>query len=98
MPSTIEQVRREYGARGLGVVAIDIEEAREAVAAWVRESRVSVPVLLDLDGQVARQWDVTSTPTVFLLARDGRVVAKAVGNRPWMSAEGQALLQALLEL
>lgn len=88
---------REYGPRGLSIVAIDIEEPRETVAAWVRGNRVSVPVLLDTDGQVTRQWEVTATPTVFLVARDGRVVGKALGNKPWTSPKGRALLEALLD-
>lgn len=91
-------MHREYGPRGLAILAIDIEESRDVVASWAREHGLSVPVLLDAGGQVARQWEVTATPTVFLLARDGRVVGKAVGNRPWTSAEGRALLHALLEL
>jgi hypothetical protein len=35
LPSTIEQVHREYGPRGLAVLAVNIEESRDVVAAWV---------------------------------------------------------------
>jgi len=89
-------VHRAYRDRGLVVVAIDIEESPEAVARWVRARGLTVPVVLDRDGAVTRAWQVTVTPTVFLLDRQGRVRGKALGTRPWTAPDGRALLEALL--
>ena len=96
MPSTIEQVHRDYGARGLAVLAVNIEESPEVVAAWVRNKRVTMDVLLDPPGVASRAWAITATPAAFLLDRDGRVVARAVGTRPWTEPEGRAVIEALL--
>ena len=96
MPSSIEQVHQEYGERGLTIVAIDIREPPGTVAAWVDQHLTSFPVLLDADGRVARQYAVTATPTVFLVSRDGRLLGKALGPKPWTSERGRALLGALL--
>lgn len=96
MPSTIEQVHREYGVRGLAVLAVNIEESPETVAAWVRSKRLSVDVLLDPPGVASEAWAITATPTAFLVDRDGRVVARAVGTRPWTAPEGRAVIEALL--
>ena len=96
MPSTIEQVHREYRARGLAVLAVNIEESPEAVAAWVRSKRVTMDVLLDPPGVASRAWAITATPSAFLVDRDGRVVARAVGTRPWTAPEGRAVIEALL--
>jgi peroxiredoxin len=95
LPSTIEQVHQEFKDRGLTVLAIDFQEPREKVQAWVRDSRASFTVLLDPDGQVTRAYGVTATPTVFLVGRDGRLRGKAVGTRAWDSKTGRALLAAL---
>jgi hypothetical protein len=54
-----------------------------------------VPVLLDADGGVTRRYEVPVTPTAFLLARDGTLVGKAVGTKPWTSPTGRAVLRAL---
>jgi hypothetical protein len=89
-------VQREFGQQGLVIVAIDIKEPGTTVANWVRGSRTSVPVVLDADGQVSRKYEVTVTPTVFLVGRDGALVGKALGTRPWTSEKGRALLRALL--
>ena len=74
-----------------------MEESPDAVAAWVRNKGLSVDVLLDPPGVAARAWTITATPTTFLVDRDGRLIAKAVGTRPWTEPEGRAVIEALLE-
>lgn len=96
MPSAIEQVHQEYRGRGLAVLAIDIQEERDKVHAWVERHLVSVPVVLDRDGAVTRRYDVTATPTAFVVTRDGAVVGKALGAKAWTSPAGRALIEALL--
>ena len=96
MPSTIEQLHQEYKDKGLVVLAVDIEEKPEVVARWVKGKSLTMPVLLDVDGRVTNGWGVTSTPTVFLVGRDGRLVAKAVGNRAWTSDKARQLFTHLL--
>jgi peroxiredoxin len=96
LPSTIETVHRELRDRGLEVVAINMEESADEVAAWVREHKLTTRVLLDVDGTVSRAYQITGTPTVFLVGRDGRLVAKAPGTKPWASPQGRDLLRALL--
>ena len=89
-------MHREFKDRGLRVVAIDIQENQRTVTSWVAAHDLSFTVLLDPDGQVTRAYEVTATPTVFIVARGGRVVGKALGTKEWTSAAGQALLQALV--
>jgi peroxiredoxin len=94
LPSEIEQVHRRYRDR-LTVLAIDIQEPRETVAAWAKEKRVSFTILLDPSGAVSNRYEVTATPTVFLVSRDGKLVAKALGTKAWTSDKGRALLDRL---
>ena len=96
MPSAIEQVYRERRERRFTVLAIDVGESPAKVAAWVEAHRITPPVLLDRDGSVASAYRVSATPTVVLVGRDGKVLARAVGRRPWDGPPGRALLDALL--
>jgi peroxiredoxin len=96
LPTVIETMHRELGDRGLDVLAIDIQEAPDRVAAWVKQRKVTTRVLLDGDGAVSQLYGVTGTPTVFLVGRDGRLVAKAPGTRPWSGPQGRELLRTLL--
>ena len=53
-------------------------------------------MVLDTDGDVIGRYRVRATPTIVLVGRDGRMVGRAVGNRPWEKPAGRALLDALI--
>lgn len=89
-------MQRDLKERGLVVLAVSIQESPAKVTAWVDKVGLAFPVFLDENGTVARAWRVTSTPTVYLLDRRGRVVGRAVGTKPWASPAGRAMLAALL--
>ena len=96
MPSTIERVHRELKEQGLVVLAINLGERRDVIAGWIKSRRVTVPVLLDAKKEVEKSYQIAYTPTVFLVDRQGKLVGKVIGERPWMGEQGQALLRALL--
>ena len=78
------------------VLLVDIREDRAKVARAVAERGYVAPVVLDLDGAVSDAYGVNATPTVFLIARDGTIVGRAVGPRPWTGPDARGLFQALL--
>lgn len=96
MPSTIERLHKEYADRGLVIYAVDIEEGRKKVAGWIDKHKLTVPVLLDPDGETSAAYQISATPTAYLIGRDGKLVAKALGTKEWTSEPGRALLQRLL--
>ena len=97
MPSTIEQVHKEFGPKGLSILLINIQESRDTAARWVKEKGITPRVLLDFDGAITAAYRVTGTPTVVLIRRDGKMVGRAIGTRAWTSEAGRALLTALLD-
>jgi peroxiredoxin len=96
LPSTIEQIHREFGPRGLVVLAVNMEQSRETVSAWVRDRRLTMDVLLDVSGAVNAAWGVAYSPEIFVIGRDGRLIARAIGTRGWTEPEGRAFLEALM--
>lgn len=97
LPSTIEKVHQDYKDAGLVVLPISIEEGRRKVTGWAPSRNLTMPLLLDPDGDTSRVYRVTATPTVVLIGRDGSLIAKALGTKPWTSGTGRALLQHLLK-
>jgi len=89
-------VHQEFKDRGLALYAINIEESRPTVAGFVRKHTMSLPILLDPEGEVSRAYQITATPTAFLIGRDGKLVAKALGTKTWTSKEGRELLTRLV--
>jgi peroxiredoxin len=72
---------REYGARGLGIVAICSndastypEDAPSKMAALARARAFPFPYLVDESQAVARAYAAACTPDLFLYGRDGRLV------------------------
>ena len=96
MPSTVEPLHREASPRGLSILAVNLQEGRSTVAAWAGESNVTIPILLDTDGDVSTRYGVIATPTVVLIDRQGRLLGRVVGPRDWSSPAGKALIAGLL--
>jgi len=46
LPSTVERLHRDLSRKGLSVIAVNIEESRSTVDAWVKEKHVTIPILL----------------------------------------------------
>jgi hypothetical protein len=76
---------------------VDVTEQRDTVARVVTARGYTARVLLDTDGRVTEAYRVQATPTVYLIGRDGMLLGKAVGPRPWTQPPGRALLTALLQ-
>lgn len=95
MPS-IDSLQTEFGKDGLTVLLVNVTEPREIVARAVAARGYTARVLLDTDGRATEAYRVQATPTVYLIGRDGMLLGKAIGPRPWTQASGRALLTALL--
>ncbi len=95
MPS-IDVLQTELGEDGLTVLLVSVMEPRETVARAVAARGYGARVLLDRDGRVTEAYRVQATPTVYLIGREGMLLGRAVGPRPWARPAGRALLAALL--
>jgi len=92
----LEILHRRFGPRGLAVVGINTREGPIAVRSFVRDRGLTFPLLLDSGGTVTRGYGVIGLPTTFLVGRDGRSAALAIGAREWASAAAVEIVEALL--
>ena len=95
MPA-FETLHRRFGARGLVVVGVNTREGAPAAQSYARELGLTFPLVLDPDGTVTARFGVIGLPTTFLIGRDGRAVALAVGAREWTSATALDIAETLL--
>lgn len=69
-----EQLSRQYGDRGLKVYALNVDEDPRAIPAFLEETKVNLPILVDENARVAEQaLKVRMMPTTFLVDRRGVV-------------------------
>jgi len=79
------------------VLLVNFREDPAHVGKVALERGYVAPVLLDPSGEVTgRLYGVWGPPTVYLLDRKGRLVARGVGARDWSKPEARQLLLALL--
>jgi thiol-disulfide isomerase/thioredoxin len=58
----------------LKILALNYMENRQKVTAFMKAKGVAYPVLLDIDGKVARSYGIVGIPTYVLLDRQGKIV------------------------
>jgi peroxiredoxin len=92
----LEGLQRDLGAQELAVVAVNTREAAPLVREYVETLGLTYTVLVDPRGELQHAYGVLGLPTTFVIARDGRAVARAIGPRDWAGARSRELLQALL--
>jgi hypothetical protein len=94
----VQKVHRDLRGRGLEVLLIDFREDPDRVRQTVKERGYTAPVLLDESGDVTgKVYGVWGPPTIYLVDRQGRLVGRASGPRPWDSPAGRRFIEALLD-
>jgi cytochrome c biogenesis protein CcmG/thiol:disulfide interchange protein DsbE len=78
MPA-LEAFHSRYKDRGLAVLAVNMGNSRELVAAFAKGLHISYPVLRDPELIAAKKYGVRAVPTTYFIDRNG-VARKAVAG------------------
>jgi len=97
MPS-LEALWRRYRDRGLIVVGVCVDRGapKALLEPYVRNLKLTFPILLDPDSKTSDRWRITALPATFLVRPGGEVAGVAMGAREWNSDEMRALVERLL--
>ena len=95
MPS-LERLRDKLAGRPFAVLAVNYGESREKVATFLEHEMVSLPVVLDTQKDVARDWNVGGLPMTFVVDAEGRVRYSVFGVRDWSAAGAVSLVERLM--
>ena len=87
----------DLAPRNLETVLVSYREDPDHVRRVARERGYTVRVLVDATGDTTgRVYGVFGTPTVYLIDRQGRLVARGVGPRDWDGPAARRVLDSLL--
>jgi thiol-disulfide isomerase/thioredoxin len=95
MPS-MEKLYQRFRGKGLEILAVNIQEQKADVEAFMRRNKLTFPAALDQDGRIAGQYGVMGIPTSYILDRQGRVILRLVGSINWDDPKIFAAFEALL--
>lgn len=97
MPS-IEKLHEEFGAQGLSVVAVSVDDAgtEEQIRAFAKELKLTFEILHDPSEVTKANYQITGFPETFIIGREGIIRKKVIGAADWSSAANRALIRELL--
>jgi cytochrome c biogenesis protein CcmG, thiol:disulfide interchange protein DsbE len=92
-----EELFQTYGAQGLRVVAINMDESEDAARAFLAKHPVTYAIARDPLGEVAASFAMRGMPSAYLIACDGTVRAEYMSYRASVADGIRAQLEVLLK-
>jgi cytochrome c biogenesis protein CcmG, thiol:disulfide interchange protein DsbE len=94
----LEQLHQTYGARGLHVVGVSIDQGdqEQGIREFLQEYGASYAIWLDPDGEITTTYSTMGVPNTFLIGPDGTLLWKHVGPVTADDAELRALIEKSL--
>lgn len=74
-----ERVHQAYRDKGVVILGVNTSDQTSKAQAFLTETGVSYPNLLDDRNQLATQFNATSLPTTIFIDREGHVVKRRLG-------------------
>ncbi len=95
---TMQKIYTEYKDKGFEVLAVNIEpDAKEEISEFMKELRLTFPVLLDPDMKVTRKYRLIGLPVSLLIDRQGIIRSKDIGYHDWTDKESRRQVESLLK-
>ncbi|MCC7022535.1 MAG: TlpA family protein disulfide reductase [Thermomicrobiales bacterium] len=88
----LERLYQRYGERGLNAIGIS-QDSPNITRSFARRYDITFPIVVEGEGYpISNAFDIAATPTIFLIARDGRVAYTTMGfMKPALDAMGDAV-------
>ena len=96
MPA-MERLYQEFKDKGFVVLAVDIKDRQRDALAFVKELKLTYPVVFDPEGKAGLLYGAWGLPTTYLIGRTGLGLARLWGPANWYSPGARKLIQTLLE-
>ncbi|OGQ17506.1 MAG: hypothetical protein A3B70_00980 [Deltaproteobacteria bacterium RIFCSPHIGHO2_02_FULL_40_11] len=95
MPSLVS-AHQKLRDRGFEILAINLDEKKEAAQKVIQKQKLPFKVFLDPDGLAAQKYMVYGLPYTIILNREGKIEYKIFGGHEWDKGEQFEMLRSLL--
>jgi len=96
MPA-MERLYQQYKNKGFTIVAVNVKDNQKDAAAFLKELKITYPVMVDADGEVGLLYGAWGLPTTYLIGTKGEGLARIWGPAAWDGAGAKQLIQDLLD-
>jgi len=93
---TMERLYQEFKNKGFVIVAVDVKDKKTAALAFIKELKLTYPVVFDPEGEVGLLYGAWGLPATYLIGPKGEGLARMWGPADWYSPGARTLIQALL--
>src|SRR5215510_4690335 len=94
MPA-MERLWRAHQGQGFVMVGVSLDSNPKVVPPFIAQYKLTFPIALDAKMDVANTYGVRALPTSFIIDREGRMTALALGPRPWDNDAAHSLVEGL---
>ena len=92
----LHTLQERYGAKGLAIVAINLDKNRDAADAFLAQYAAPFVVAFDPAGTSAEAFQVSSMPSSYLIDAAGNIIFSQAGFDPKETAKVEARIQEAL--
>lgn len=87
------KIHREMADQGVAVLTISIDDDLNKLSDFVKRAKLPYPVIVDRTTRplISERYAIPGIPVTFILARDGRIIARSVGASNIIDAVNQAI-------
>lgn len=92
----LAEAYQRHAEHGLAIVGIVYQDTSSAAADFMEREGASWPAAADPDGRAAQAYGILAPPETFLVDRDGRIVARALGqfSAAWLEENVAAIMES----
>jgi thiol-disulfide isomerase/thioredoxin len=76
----IEKLYQETKTSDLVILAVDLGEDKSTAKAFIDKNKYTFKILLDTDGKLASDYNISSIPSSYFIDKDGYIVATHLGS------------------
>jgi len=95
MPS-LQALRQRLAGKGFEVLAVNLMESEEKIAAFSDAELIDLPFLMDRDGAAAKRWKVRMLPASFIIDRRGTIRYHLLGEANWTGPDVAPTIERLI--
>ena len=96
MPA-MEKLYQEFKEKNFVVLAVNVKDRKQEAVNFVKELKLSYPIVMDPDAQVGLLYGAWGLPTTYLIGSKGEGLARAWGPAEWDSPAARNLIKELLD-
>jgi peroxiredoxin len=96
MPA-MEKLYQEFKDRNFLILAVNVKDRKQDAVNFVKELKLSYPIVVDPDAQVGLLYGAWGLPTTYLIGPKGEGLARAWGPAEWYSPAARNLIKDLLD-